>query len=124
MLILVILPSVVLEILIGDSKSRSSPEIEGEVKWYFIIGYFIILDVTLGISIDFVHYNIIYLPSILYIYNIIIFDKFSQCAHKYNKVTDDKVPIFSLFNFGRSTRLGIARFGRRMQLTIMHHPVH
>ena len=92
----------------GDPNPCSSSEIRGEANWYFIIRYLIILDVTLGISIKFVYYI---LPSK------------PRCACKYNKVPDDKVPICSPLNFGRTTRLGITKFGTRMWLTIMHHPV-
>ena len=55
--------------------------------------------------------------------NFITLDEFSQCAHKYNKVPDDKVPICFPLNFGRTTRLEITKFGTHMWLTTMHLPV-
>ena len=40
----------------GDPIPCSSSEIRGEVNWYFIIRYLIILDVTLRTSINFTYY--------------------------------------------------------------------
>ena len=55
--------------------------------------------------------------------NFITLNVFSQCAYKYNKVPDDKVPICFPLNFGRTIKLGITKFGTGMWLTITHHLV-